>query len=101
MSHRKIKRWLLCYDIADPRRLRRIHRYMSGQGWPVQYSVFDLMATPKQLDRIIQTLEEMIDTKQDDIRIYPLHKKPRRVIMGKRLYPEGVMLFDNEIDLLE
>jgi len=100
MSTRRQHRWLLCYDIADPGRLRRVHRYMLDQGWPLQYSVFELLVTHRQLDRIVTELSTRIDPRADDIRIYPLHGKPRKIIMGKRLYSDGVMLFDNKTDLL-
>ena len=43
--------YLVCYDMADAKRLRRTHKTMSGYGDPVQYSVFrcELSATEKQL----------------------------------------------------
>lgn len=36
----KRRRYLACYDIRDPKRLRRIHKMMKGYGYPLQYSVF-------------------------------------------------------------
>ena len=33
-------RFLVCYDVADPRRLARTYRKMNGFGEPAQYSVF-------------------------------------------------------------
>lgn len=34
------RRWLLCYDIRAPARLRRIHQVAKAFGQPLQYSVF-------------------------------------------------------------
>lgn len=34
------KRYLVCYDIRDPGRLRRVHKKMKSFGWPMQYSIF-------------------------------------------------------------
>lgn len=34
------KRHLVCYDIRDPVRLRKVHKTMKSFGWPMQYSVF-------------------------------------------------------------
>jgi len=34
------RRFLVCYDIRDPKRLRQVHKTMKGFGWPMQYSVF-------------------------------------------------------------
>lgn len=98
-AHEK-KNWLLCYDIADPRRLGRIHRYMVRAGIPLQYSVFRLKVDDAELEGIIDQLEALINPSQDDIRIYPLHRKPKAYTMGNTFFPEGIMLFDNENDLL-
>lgn len=34
------RRYLVAYDIRDPRRLRQVHKTMKAFGWPMQYSVF-------------------------------------------------------------
>lgn len=34
------KRYLVCYDIRDPVRLRRVHKTMKSFGWSMQYSIF-------------------------------------------------------------
>jgi CRISPR-associated protein Cas2 len=34
------RRYLIAYDIRDPKRLRRVHSTMKGYGWSMQYSVF-------------------------------------------------------------
>jgi len=33
-------RYLVSYDICDPKRLRNVHRVVSDFGYPMQYSVF-------------------------------------------------------------
>lgn len=33
-------RYVVCYDISDPKRLARTHKKMLGYGDPLQYSVF-------------------------------------------------------------
>lgn len=42
--------FLLCYDVADDKRLRKTYKKMCGFGTPLQYSVFrcELSATEKQ-----------------------------------------------------
>ena len=44
-------RYVVCYDVREPKRLRRMHRTMLGYGDPLQYSVFvcDLSATERLL----------------------------------------------------
>ena len=34
------RRYLVSYDISDPKRLRRVHKAMKAYGWPMHYSVF-------------------------------------------------------------
>lgn len=33
-------RYLVAYDVSDPRRLRRVYKTLNGYGDPLQYSVF-------------------------------------------------------------
>ncbi|MGH2759693.1 MAG: CRISPR-associated endonuclease Cas2 [Actinomycetota bacterium] len=33
-------RFIVCYDVRDPKRLRKTHETMLGYGDPLQYSVF-------------------------------------------------------------
>lgn len=34
------RRYVVAYDIREPKRLRRVHRAMKAFGYPLQYSVF-------------------------------------------------------------
>ena len=95
------KNWLLCYDIADPKRLGRVHRYVKSVAIPLQYSVFQLSANESRLQCIIDALNEIISQPEDDIRIYPMHNRPRKYTIGKSLFPQGLMLIDNGIDRLK
>jgi CRISPR-associated protein Cas2 len=44
-------RFVVCYDVREPRRLRKTHETMLGYGDPLQYSVFvcDLSQTERLL----------------------------------------------------
>ncbi|WP_353685943.1 CRISPR-associated endonuclease Cas2 [Thermodesulfovibrio sp. 3462-1] len=44
--------YLVCYDIADEKRLARIYRFMKGKGLHLQYSVFYCVLTPQQLKNL-------------------------------------------------
>ncbi len=83
---------IACYDIADPRRLQRIHRYLKGIGIPLQYSVFLLYLNRDGLARVVRRLERLVDPREDDVRIYPLPQKPDWLWWGRPLMPEGVHL---------
>ena len=41
--------WLICYDVRDPKRLRKTAKHMEGYGERMQYSVFRCWLTPRQL----------------------------------------------------
>ncbi|GAB4164604.1 MAG: CRISPR-associated endonuclease Cas2 [Planctomycetota bacterium] len=64
--------YLVCYDIRDPRRLRRVHKVLKGYGEPWQYSVF--FCVLKDIDRVrLQSdLEEEMNLKEDQAVILDL-----------------------------
>ena len=59
------KRYLVCYDVADPKRLRRTFKTMNGFGDPVQYSVF--VCDLSQMERVllVGALTEVLNLKED------------------------------------
>lgn len=60
-------RYLVCYDISDPKRLQKVHRKMRGFGEPLQYSVFccDLTASEKTI--LWSALHALINHREDQI----------------------------------
>jgi len=74
--------WLICYDIADEKRLTRVHKNISGLAAQIQYSVYHLRAEPQQIDQILADLQILIDPREDDIRIYPLARKTPAELRG-------------------
>lgn len=86
--------YLVCYDIADPRRLGRVYRFMAGKGKHLQYSVFLCSLTWQELQMMKEKLSDLIDEEEDDIRIYPLPSGGKVIAMGcgDRM-PDGVELF--------
>jgi len=66
------KAWLIAYDIADKRRLSRLHRFIKSRAVPVQYSVFYFEGSSAQVGRFLGEIETYINVKQDDVRAYPL-----------------------------
>ena len=83
---------LVCYDIADPARLARVHRHLEKRATPVQYSVFVLYADSIEVDRLAAELEVLIHPRQDDVRIYPLPRHLEVEVLGRGSIPDGIWL---------
>ncbi len=94
MPLNKRAKFLVCYDIADPRRLSRVHRCIKQRGLPMQYSVFMAIMSPRQLDALLCELADIVHPGQDDVRAYRLPPRPDIVYIGPEPLPEGVMLHD-------
>ncbi len=59
--------YLVCYDIADPRRLRRVHRTTEDRGTRLQYSVYQCALTPLQLAELRSDLDLVIEPGEDQV----------------------------------
>ena len=82
--------WLVAYDIADPRRLSRVHAYLKRRAIPVQYCVFVLQGGERLLERVLQGIEELIELADDDVRAYHLPDRCEIAMLGIQSLPEGV-----------
>lgn len=93
------RNWLIAYDIADPRRLRRVHRFLCSHAVPVQYSVFATRATPMKVGLIRASLSELIDAAEDDVRFYPVPEPADLTVFGRKAVPEGLSVIDGRTRL--
>ena len=84
--------WLIAYDIRSPRRLKRVHQYLSGEAIAVQYSVFVTRCTNQRLGVIRSRLDELIHRKEDDVRIYRVPERPAIETLGRQGMPEGILV---------
>jgi len=91
MSHSK--KYLICYDIRDPRRLRRVHRMMRDVGEPVQFSVFEAELTSTELADFQQRLLALIDADVDSIGFYTMPPGYRKLFLGcKQALNDGLLI---------
>ena len=60
-------RYLVCYDISDPKRLKRVHRKMCGYGEALQYSVFCCELTNSEKTILWSDLHNLINHRNDQI----------------------------------
>jgi CRISPR-associated protein Cas2 len=66
------KWYLVCYDIRNPKRLRKAAKHIEGYGTRMQYSVFRCWLSPPQMQRLKWELTEKIVKPEDDVMFIPL-----------------------------
>ena len=59
--------FLVCYDICDEKRLRKVFNVVRGYGDHLQYSVFECQLNASDLVRLKAELANVIDKKEDQV----------------------------------
>jgi CRISPR-associated protein Cas2 len=59
--------YLVCYDIADEKRLRKVFRIIRGYGDHLQYSVFECQMSPTDLVMCRGELSAAIHHEEDQV----------------------------------
>jgi CRISPR-associated protein Cas2 len=59
--------YLICYDICDDKRLRKVFKVMRSFGDHLQYSVFECALTPSDLVRLRGELSAIIHHDEDQV----------------------------------
>lgn len=66
------KRWrLVCYDICDPDRYRKVYKIITGAGRRLQYSVFRCRLDDAEVEKLRWRLAEVMDA-EDSLLIVDL-----------------------------
>ena len=65
-------RFVVSYDISDPKRLRLMHKKLSGFGEPVQYSVFLCPLSEKERILLLEMVTDVIHHQDDWVMIIDL-----------------------------
>lgn len=63
---------LLTYDITDPKRLTRMHKFMKEFGVNTQKSVFECDIDDIGLKRIRDYCKSALDISEDSVRVYKI-----------------------------
>ncbi len=83
--------YIVAYDIADPKRWRRVFKLMNGYGEWLQLSVFQCRLSRRRHAEMIQLLDGIIQHKDDHViamEIGPAESiRPRIVSLGKDFQP--------------
>lgn len=60
-------RYLVSYDISNPKRLRKVARALEGFGVRLQYSVFECPLDDLRLARLKGELEDLLNHDEDQV----------------------------------
>lgn len=71
MSNHKYQ-FLICYDIRESRRLRKLQRLLRRHCLKLQASVYLFKGDSKAGESLMQQIRQRIDRRQDDVRVYQL-----------------------------
>lgn len=82
--------FVIGYDIANPRRLQRVHREMCKHATPLEYSVFLLVGDDAAKDRCLEKMAALIKDNEDDVRCYPLPVRGFQGRVGRASLPTGI-----------
>lgn len=64
--------YIITYDVADPKRLRKVFQIMRGFGDHLQLSVFRADLSPKERMQLLMKLNPVIHHKEDQVLIIPV-----------------------------
>lgn len=64
--------FVIAYDISDPRRLRRVARFLERRAMRCQKSVFLLRASPQRVEALLDELLPLLDPSQDAVQAWEL-----------------------------
>ena len=85
------KAWLICYDIASPSRLAKVHRLVRQEAIALQRSVYFAELTAKELETLVEDLQALICEAEDDVRLVPQQAGQALLWQGLPLLPEGMV----------
>jgi len=60
-------RYLVSYDICNPKRLRQVAKTMEGYGMRLQYSVFECALDGKRVAKLKADLHEILHHEEDQV----------------------------------
>jgi CRISPR-associated protein Cas2 len=99
MALNQPRRWLIAYDLRDDRRIARVHRMLTKVAVPVQYSVFVARGSQNTMRQLARQIEALIDTRVDDVRLYPIPERPLIHTIGGAMLPDDALLLDADTGL--
>lgn len=68
----RTRRYVICYDVADDRRRRRLADCLDAYGDRVQESVFEAVLDRRLFDIVVSEVTEIMHPREDLVTVYPL-----------------------------
>jgi CRISPR-associated protein Cas2 len=63
---------VVTYDLTNNKRRTKLHKLLQDYGTPVQYSVFECLLEPKEIEQMKRRVRRLIKPSLDQVRYYPL-----------------------------
>lgn len=73
--------YVICFDVHDDKRLRKISNEMENFGTRVQRSVFECHLEAAQLQELQRRLSDLMEPAEDQVRYYSLCGKDKQHIV--------------------
>ncbi|SHE94820.1 CRISPR-associated protein Cas2 [Ferrithrix thermotolerans DSM 19514] len=70
----KLRRYLVCYDIRDAKRLREIAKCLAGYGDRIQYSIYLCDLPSIEINKLEMRIERIVDPSVDSVMVVDLGK---------------------------
>ena len=67
-----MKRFIVCYDIADDKRRQKVAHILDAYGDRIQGSVFELPVSARPMQECLDAIVEVLDLTRDGLIVYPL-----------------------------
>lgn len=81
--------YLVCYDIANPRRLRQVHKFLLGYKVGGQKSFFECWLTSAELKDVRLGLRQRMENGEDRAHIFQLDPRQHTQCMGRAQPPNS------------
>jgi CRISPR-associated protein Cas2 len=82
--------YLISYDIRDPKRLARLHRYLKRHSFMLQESVYLYAGNNQAWQLLSKAIQKCINKQQDDVKVYQLDKDCCLHFFGSSPWPQDV-----------
>ncbi len=79
------ERWIVAYDIGHRRRWAPIYKLLKKHGIPLQYSLFEVSASPSALAALMEKIRKLINPREDDVRAYRIPAHGEMLTLGQPL----------------